>query len=137
MEARKGVYSPRMLGELWETKFFGRGPEDAEARTTGITPHNSFLYIHLVFGGMTGWVYLLWLLYLSRRIFQMFRAKDFPLDMKMQVLALFGMSLGSQILGNLHYLLLSSVFATAIVEKYTSIYSGRSMRKRQAAWDEY
>jgi hypothetical protein len=135
--ARLGVYSPRMLGELWETKFFGRGSQDTETRTTGVTPHNTFLYSHLVFGGMTGWTYLLWLLYLGRRILKMFRAKDFPLDIKMQVLALFGMSLGSQVLSNEAHLFHSSVFATAIVEKYTSIYSKRRRRERQALLDEY
>ena len=137
IRARLGVYSPRMLGELWETKFFGRGAHDPLTRTTGVSAHNVFLHSHLVFGGMTGWTYLLWLLYLARRIFKMFRAKDLPLDIKMQVLALFGMSLGSQLQSNQFHLLYSSVFATAIIEKYTSIYSRRSMRKQQAAWDEY
>jgi O-antigen ligase len=136
-KARLGIYSLDILDELWETKLFGRGTQDRIARTTGKTPHNTFLYAHLVFGGMTGWTYLLWLLYLGRRIFKMFRAKDFPLDTKMQVLALFGMSLASQLLSNQGQLFYSSIFAAAIVEKYTSIYSRRSMRRRWALLDEY
>lgn len=136
-KARLGVYSLDMLGELWETKLFGRGPHNPQTKTTGKSAHNTFLHTHLVFGGMTGWTYLLWLLYLGRRIFKMFRAKDLPLDIKMQVLALFGMSLGSQILSNQAQLFYSSIFATAIVEKYTSIYSRRNMREQQALLDEY
>lgn len=136
-EARLGIYSPHMLSELWETKFFGRGPQDAATRTTGVTPHNTFIYAHLVFGGTTGWIYLLWLLYLTKRIFKMFRAKDFPLDIKMQVLALSGMTLGLQLLSNQGQLFLSTIFTTAIIEKYTSIYSKRNMRKQGALLDEY
>ena len=130
------VYSVETLYDLWDSKVLGSGPLTI-TRAAGITAHNSFIYTHMCFGGITAWPYLIWLLVLGIRILRMMRFSDIPWDIKLLVVALFGMALGSQVLSNKAYLYYSTIYATAIVEKYTAPFSGRRMRRSAAAQQDY
>ena len=133
---RTEVLDRRTLYDLWHTKLLGKGA-GAAASSSGVTAHNSFLYTHMSFGGITAWPYLLWQLILGIRVFRMMRYKEVLLDVKLMVVAVFGMALGSHLLSNQGHLLLSGVLATAIVEKYTSCYSKRRIKERMAIWQDY
>ena len=76
-------------------------------------------------------LYLLWIGILGVRILRMLRAGDFPMDIRLFVLAVFGMSLAAQLLSNMGYMFLTSVYAAAVTEKYTQVYSRRQMHMRQ------
>ncbi|MBU0638911.1 MAG: hypothetical protein KKB50_08605 [Planctomycetes bacterium] len=131
---RTQVYSVATLQDLARTIIVGTGHSGAYTTAAGITAHNSFVYTHMALGGITGWPYLIWLMLLSLRVYRMVRAPDLPFDLKMQVVCLFGMGLGSQVLSNQGYLFLTTIYATALTEKYTAPYSRRSIAARSAAW---
>lgn len=132
-EGRLGVFSMATLTDFMNTFVFGRGPERAIASATGITPHNTFIYMHLAFGGITAYPYLLWLSILGMRILRMLKSPDLPLDIKAFVVAIYLMAIGGEGTNNINFTLYSSVYAWAIIEKYTAMYSRRAMEQRAAA----
>ncbi|MEP0841579.1 MAG: hypothetical protein HRF43_02565, partial [Phycisphaerae bacterium] len=132
---RSDVYRWELLDDLWNTKIFGVGPAWAYTSTANIQAHNSFIYAHQAYGGITAWPYLLWLLVLGTRITRFLLSRDFPLDRRMMVATLFGMSLCAQILSNHGYMFFSSLFAIGVIEKYTAPYSRRRIRERR--WAAY
>jgi hypothetical protein len=129
---RMRVYSVGTLYDLWDSKVLGGGLGTI-TRSAGITAHNSFVYTHMCYGGITAWPYAIWLLVLAVRILRMMRLSDVPRDLKFLVIALFGMALGSQAFSNRAYLFFSCIYATAIIEKYTAPFSKRRMRASIAA----
>ncbi len=129
-EGRLGIFSLSTLSDLMSTFIFGRGPERAISTATGIAPHNTFIYMHLAFGGITAYPYLAWLSILGIRILRMLRARDFPLDIKAFVVAMYLMAVGGEGTNNINFTLYSSVYAWAIIEKYTAMYSHRGMALR-------
>jgi hypothetical protein len=98
----------------------------------GIAPHNTFLYVHLAYGGMCAYIYLAWLLLLSTRIFRMMLGHELPMDTKLLVVAMFGMGLGAQLLSNQGYVFLASMYGIAVVEKYTHPYRRSAVLARAA-----
>jgi len=133
---RTEVYSKATLRDMWDTKVFGRGRRGARTRAAGIAPHNSFLFVHLAYGGPAAWIYLFWLMYLLLRVFRMLRSRELPLDVRLKVLALYGMALAAQILSNQGYIFFSTIFATAVVEKYTAPFTSKRMADRAQRWYE-
>ncbi|QDV90443.1 hypothetical protein RAS2_15220 [Phycisphaerae bacterium RAS2] len=129
-EGRFGVFSITTVTDLMSTLVFGRGTDRAISSATGITPHNTFLYLHFAFGGITAWPYFAWLAILGIRVLRMLRASDFPLDIKAFVVAMYLMAVGGEGTNNINFTIYSSVYAWAIIEKYTSIYSLRNMAQR-------
>jgi len=130
---RQDVYRWELLHDLWETSVFGVGIQSAFTSTAGIQAHNSFIYAHQAYGGITAWPYLVYLIVLAIRLARLMRNRDLPLDMRMMVATLFGMSLGAQALANHGYMFYSSIFALAVVDKYTSLYARRRSAGRLAA----
>lgn len=128
---RLDVYSVGTLHDLARTTVLGRGTGAGNTTSAGIESHNSFLYTHMVYGGITAWPYLAWMIILSIRVKRMVLSSDFPLDVRMQVLALFGMGLASQLLSNAGYQFISTIYATAVIEKYTAPYSRARIMERQ------
>lgn len=128
---RTKVYSRATLYDLKQTVVFGKGA-GYELREVGITAHNSFLHAHTCFGGITAWPFMLWLLVLAVRIARMLLATHFPPHVKLEVVALSGMALACMLLSNMGYLIISTVYAAAVVEKYTAPYSHRRIAKRKA-----
>jgi hypothetical protein len=96
---------------------FGTGQEDA-VTGAGITAHNSFIYTHMAYGGLAGWLYVLWMLWMARGIARMFRAQNLPVDVKLMIAALFGMAIVGHMFSNMGYIFYSSVYATAMAEKH-------------------
>jgi hypothetical protein len=133
---RMKVYGLGTLHDLWDSKILGRGMGTV-TRSAGITAHNSFIYTHMCFGGITAWPYAVWLVVLGVRILRTIRFSDIPRDTKFLIVALFGMALGSQLFVNRAYLFYSSVYATAMIEKYTAPFGKRRMRARMAAEQGY
>ncbi len=76
----------------------------------------------MTFGGITAWPYLLWLLYLCIRILAMLRIRNIYINTKILVIVMFGMALISQFFSNQGYYFLSTIYATAIIEKYAIPY---------------
>lgn len=132
-EGRLGVFSIATINDMVSTLVFGRGPERAISSATGITPHNTFFYMHFAFGGITAWPYFAWLLILGIRVLRMLKANDFPLDIKAFVVSMYLMAVGGEGTNNINFTIYSSVYAWAIIEKYTAIYSHRKMTMRAEA----
>jgi hypothetical protein len=131
-EGRLGIYAWSTIGDLINTAFLGVGPERAIVTSTGIAAHNSFVYAHQAYGGITAWPYLLWLGILATRIFKMFKARDLTIDVKLWVLALFGVALGGELTNNVNLDCYCSVFAWAMTEKYAVVpYSSRAIAQRR------
>lgn len=124
---RLDVYSKETLIDLNETIILGKG--FSYLPRAGIYAHNSFLFTHMTFGGITAWPYLFWLIYLSIRVFRLLFIKELSIHLRMKVLCLFGMSLGSQFFSNQGYNLFSTIYAVAIVEKYTSFLNKSNLEK--------
>ncbi len=118
---RIGVYNKWTLLDLEETIFLGKGK--LYTPRAGISSHNSFLYTHIAFGGITAWPYIIWLFYLCWRVFSMLQNRLIPINSKVMVMAVFGMALISQFFSNQGYEFISTIFATAIVEKYSIPYN--------------
>lgn len=119
--SRQSVYNKWTLLDLKETIIFGKGK--LYISRSGIQAHNSFLYTHMTFGGITAWPYLLWLLYLCKRIFAMLHTQIISINTKIVVIVMFGMALISQFFSNQGYYFLSTIYATAIIEKYAIPYN--------------
>ena len=127
--SRADVYDIRTLGQMGETLLLGQGP-GTKIRHVGILSHNSFISMHLYYGGITAWVYLTWLIVLAIRIYRMMRSKDYLFDTRMFVFTLFMMCIFTQILSNQGYMAFTVVYPIAIVEVYTSAYSRRKINER-------
>lgn len=117
--ARLGIYQEDLFGDLSKTILLGTGPESA-ITSQGLTAHNSFIYTHMAFGGPSGYILLVWLLYLGWSVTKVFFSRNIPLDIRMMLIALFGIMLGSNIFSNQGYVFLSSIYAVAVIEKYTN-----------------
>jgi hypothetical protein len=122
---RTKVYNSETVNDLAKTLVFGRGTKDARTTANRLSAHNTFLNLHLVFGGPMAWIYLGWIAMLSRRLWRMFWAKDYPFHIKMEVIACFGVSLTCQLLSNYGVLATGSVYTMALVDFVTMPYAGR------------
>lgn len=130
--ARTGVYQAETIGQLCETLIIGGGSRTL-VKQTGVIAHNSYINTHLSFGGITALLYLTWLFVLGIRVLRMFRHHDIPFDIKMKVMALYGMSLGFQFFSNQGFMAYMVIYATAVIERYTFLYSGHKLRERKFA----
>ncbi|MHC4443327.1 MAG: hypothetical protein ACYTBZ_02625 [Planctomycetota bacterium] len=129
---RLDVYSLETLQEMWETKLFGRGPE-TRLQSAGFSAHNSFIYTHTCYGGITSLPYLIWQIVLMIRLARMMLSRDLPMVTKMHVLAVFGIALADQLMSNSGYMDFCTLYAFAITEKYTAPYSRRRILQRRYA----
>ncbi len=116
-EERLGVYKVDPIGDLKRTWLWGTGHERA-ITSAGINAHNTFINTHMAFGGPTGYVYLLWLIYLGRRVWYLF-TKRASREASLMLAALFGMMVICHFFSNMGFVYLSSFFAVAVIEKYT------------------
>jgi len=117
---RLAVYNRQTWEDLAETMVLGRGTQMSYVRAAGIHAHNTYINIHLTYGGITAIPYLVWVGYLGWRTARfLMRREAAPLTLRMELLCLFGMALAAQLLSNLGIVFLSSVYAVAVIEKYT------------------
>lgn len=129
---RTKVYDYQTLVDLWDTVIFGAGHRYAIVGSAGIQAHNSFIYTHRAFGGITAWPMVFWLVVLAIRLSRMLIGRELLMDLRLQAVALFGMSLACLLLSNQGYMYTSTMLAMAIVEKYTAPYTSRRIRHRAA-----
>lgn len=130
--SRLNLYDMRTIMDLLSTTPFGRGPDQAIMTSTGITAHNTFVYMHMAYGAITAWPLVIWQIILGIRVFRMARASDYPMDTRLMVVAFYGMVLAEYLTNNMAFLEISAFYGTAMVEFYTSSYSRRSIAER--AW---
>jgi hypothetical protein len=131
--ARTDVFSWSTVGEMWETIILGEGPK-AKLRSVGISPHNAFIGAHLWFGGITAWPCVVWVIILAVRTYRMVRARDYPWDSRMMLLAVCGMMIGYTFVHNVAIMEPAWILGAAIVEKYSAPYSRRRIMERRMAW---
>jgi hypothetical protein len=125
--SRLNLYSWDTLGDLAGTLFIGKGPERAESTSTGITAHNTFVYTHMCFGGITAWPYLAWLIVLGVRVVRMLRSRVYTWDTSLMIFAMYSMILGEQLTNNYGYTDFSSIYGIALIEKYAGPFDSRQV----------
>jgi hypothetical protein len=133
---RTRVYSLDTLGDLKETLLIGWGTDKDDhwrKSAAGLEAHNTFLYMHMAFGGIAAWIFLVWQAVLGVRVLRMFFAPRLSVSRKFEILAMYLMVMVAQILSNLAFMYISSVYATAWIEKYTAPFSARRIRERRSA----
>ncbi|MBN2428728.1 MAG: hypothetical protein JXK94_10365 [Deltaproteobacteria bacterium] len=121
-EYRLNLESGRLF--FWETAFHdmketliaGKGYFGGYT-STGFKPHNTFLWLHLAYGGICAWLYVSWLGYLIFKTWDKVRSKNVAWEVKMEMLAFLSLFLFGQIVtifapGNLGYIL-----GVALLEK--------------------
>lgn len=127
---RTKIYSMETLKQILGSLIFGGG---YNTRTSaGVSAHNAFINTYLCYGGITIWPYIILLWILGVRMLRMFRADNLDSTIKFTVIALFGMSFGCLMFSNLGYMFWNSIYALAVVEKYTAPYSKRRIKNREA-----
>ena len=130
-EGRLGIYQTQTLTDLAGTVIIGKGPDDAQLTSTGIQAHNTFVFVHMCWGGITAYIYAAWLIILGMRVYRMAMSKEVPMDLRMQVVAYYFMALGGEFTNNINFYTYSSVFAFAVVEKYSVAFSRKRIAERR------
>lgn len=131
--SRTAVYSLGTLRDLWHTKFFGVGHEHAIVSEAGIEAHNSFIYTHMAYGGVTAWPYAVWWLIVVTRVWRATFSPGLPRYVKLEVICMLGMAFASQLMSNQAYAFYSSIYAMAMIDKYTMPFSRRRAAARREA----
>jgi len=129
-QSRTDLYDLRTLSDLVYTTPFGRGPDKAIMSSTGITAHNTFVYIHMSYGAITALPLLIWQIILGVRVARMAIATDFPLDTRLMVVAFYGMIFAEYLTNNTSFLEISALYGTAVIEVFTSPYSRAEIARR-------
>ena len=129
---RLDVYTVETIDELLDTMLIGKGTL-TRLKHAGILPHNVFLSVHLFYGAPAAWAYALWIIILGLRTLRMMRHREVPLDQKLMIVALFGMTFGLQMCSNHGYVHVQSILATAVIERFTAPYSWRRIKMRLIA----
>lgn len=128
--SRVDLYDTRTLIDLLATTPFGRGADDAVMTSTGITAHNTFVYMHMSFGAITAWPLIIWQIILGFRVFRMARASDYPMDTRLMIVSFYGMILAEYLTNNVTFLEISALYGTGMIEFYTAPYSRRAISER-------
>jgi hypothetical protein len=55
----------------------------------GYQPHNTFLWMHLAYGGICAYLYLAWLFWMGFKVLRLFFVKDIEANIKIETLAMF------------------------------------------------
>jgi hypothetical protein len=132
---RQDVYSLSTLKQMFGTLLIGQGV-GTKVQSAGVIAHNSFISMHLYFGGIAAWLYLIWLMTLGVRIIQLKRFGEIPKDYFFMLLALYGMSLGCQFFTNQGHMSYAVIYAVAMIERYTCIYSKKNIALRYISYDD-
>lgn len=129
--SRLNLYSWETLSDLLSTTFLGKGQKQAQNTSTGITAHNTFVYTHMCYGGITAWPFLLWTILLGRRIWRTVKARAYPWDRLIMLGTFYVMIVGEYMTNNMGYVDYSAVFGIAVIEKYTAPFSTRRIAERE------
>jgi hypothetical protein len=109
--------------DMMDTLIIGKGT--SLARTSqGLQPHNTFLWLHLAYGGLCAWIYAAWIFWLSVKVWQLFWFRKIEWRLKMEVTAMFTIFFLCQLTGVFAPGNYGIILATAIVEKYITPFSG-------------
>lgn len=103
--------------DMLETLMSGQGSQKGYS-SVGIKPHNTFLWLHLAFGGVCALVYAVWLFWLSLKTWSLLQFGKIEKIAKYEVFALFLLFVLGQFTtifapGNYGYIL-----GIALIEKY-------------------
>jgi hypothetical protein len=124
--------------DLKNTLILGHGQYFAQVRGTGIKPHNTFLYLHLSYGGIYAWVYLSWIIILGVRMIRMVLLGEYPFRQKMELAGILAVALGCQMMDNLGIVNYAVIFGMSLSDNYLRPFSRRNIHNRELAlYDEY
>lgn len=132
---RLAVYNEATLEQLAETYLFGQGIAGTKSVVTGVTPHNTYLYTQFAYGGLAAVSYLAWMLAMAIRTTRVCFRSELRMDLRLEVVALFGMTLMSHLLSNQGFVFLSSMYAVGLIEKY-AVRLPRDVWVGQAGWPD-
>jgi hypothetical protein len=121
--------------DLMETLVLGRGFNNAQVTGTDIQPHNTFFMLHLAYGGPCAWIYAGWIIVLCTRILRMVFSSEYTINQKLEIIGIFIVSMGCQIMSNLGILNYAVVFGMAFVDRYTSCFSRKAILQRQYEYE--
>jgi len=133
--SRIDLYDLRTIGDLLSTTPFGFGPDDAVMTSTGITAHNTFIYMHMAYGAVTAWPLIIWQVMLGLRVARLARASEIPMDARLMVVTFYGMIAAEYLTNNVAFLEVSALYGTAIVECYSAPFSRRAITDRALRGD--
>lgn len=136
--SRLDLYDLRTIGDLVSSTPFGFGPDGAVMTSTGITAHNTFIYIHMAYGAITAWPLIIWQILLGVRVIRLARIPEIPMDTRLMVVTFYGMIFAEYLTNNVAFLELSALYGTGVIEAYTAPYSRAAIARREqeadAAW---
>jgi hypothetical protein len=101
-----------------DTFIFGKGSSRNNAVTAkGLQPHNTFLWLHVAYGGVCAWTYVVWIIFITWKIGSLFGVQGGETGRKIEILTflvlfLFPHFVNVFALG--HY---GNILALAILEK--------------------
>jgi hypothetical protein len=116
--ARVDVYSVRLFKEFEDTMLIGRGRR-ARLDYAGITPHNTFIYLHIAFGGPAAWLFLAWMIIMAKRVANFVTRSHFPIEQRLLVVSMFILTLGWELTTNMGFVDVASVLSLATIEQFT------------------
>lgn len=106
--------------DMLATFFSGQGSYDGYT-SGGIKPHNTFLWLHLAFGGFCAWIYVGWLAWLVGATFRCVLLDTLNFVEKMELLAFCSMFLAVQFVAIFAPANFGFILGIAIVEKYIGL----------------
>ena len=122
--------NPELRSDVAKTVLFGMGREELFSRYGNI-PHVPFYYLHLTYGGLTAYIYVVWLILLSMRCWRIFWSPEVDWRYKFEMTAAYGLFMLPQIASVFGPAQYGTLLVTAMLEKYTAPFSRRQVHLRR------
>jgi hypothetical protein len=117
------------------TVVLGRGFKNARVTGTDTQPHNTFFMMHIAYGGLCAWIYAGWIIVLCTRALRMVFSNEYTIGRKLEILGIFIVSMGCQIMSNFGILNYAVVFGMAYASIYTACFSRKAILQRQYEYE--
>ena len=125
-QKRLNVFSAGLWKDLNSTILLSMGSIGEYAKTSsGISAHNTFIYNHMVYGGLTAYIYLIWMFWLFIGIVKLIKDKAVSLIQKTRIISLGWILVITIFTSNMSYIFISSIFIIAMIDKSTKDYNRR------------
>ncbi len=118
-----------LLSYMKSTIFLGVGRESI--LTVLNVPHVTFFYLHFVYGGVSAWIYLFWLMWISIRCWRALWSDEIYLRDKLELIALYGVFLLPQLASVFAPEAYGVLFVSALLDRYTSHFSRQNIHARK------
>jgi hypothetical protein len=131
LPSERTEYWKTALSDMQGTLFWGKGVPNART-IRGIQPHNTFLWLHLAFGGICAWVYVCWVLWMVAKGWFLIRAHEISLQYKLEAVAMLLIFFLSQLTGVFAPANYGTILTTAIFERYIYVMASRKSLLRES-----